>query len=622
MAEESGSNEGDTDQSHEICRILEDVMQFIQEGIAVVYGYNAKVRMISDYGCRLLGRTREELTNATSEELPDKWGFFHNDNLTPALSADLPLTRSMAGGEIINNEEWLVKRGDGEVRVFSFNSAPMFDGDKKIIGAVSGWRDITEQKKIQDTLRRNEYELRTLIDSTPDIIMRVGKDMRYVFVNPAYERITGIPKEQFIGKTNAELGMAKENSVHWDEEVRKAFEIGRESSIEFDFPGLFGKRFFWGRIIPEYDKGGMVESVLIIARDITDRKRAEEQIRYISFHDKVTGLYNRAYFEEELRRLDTERSLPICIIMGDVNNLKLVNDAFGHNEGDKLLVALAGILNICCRKEDIIARWGGDEFSVILPQTDMETAQTICERIKRVSRASRGMLVKPSIALGVSVKARADQNLFRVIREAEERMYDNKLAESALNREMVIDSLIEEVRDRTNDMKMHIARCRNLASIFGKALKLSDTQIHDLQMLIRLHDIGKVAVPAGILRKPGRLTFEEWEIIKRHSETGYRIAMTFSETARIAEEILAHAERWDGTGYPRGLKEKNITYLSRVFSIIDIYDVITNARPYGRILSHDDAIGELRHNARRQFDPELLEVFIASGAGRLDKDKK
>jgi len=622
LADEAGSSESGADKTNIICHMFEDMMRFIQEGITVFYGADAGVHIISDCGCRLLGRTREELMGVPAEERPKKWGFYQKDGVTPALAADLPFMRSIASGEIILNEEWLIKRGDGELRMFSFNSAPMMDADRKIAGAVSGWRDITEQKKTQDTLRRNEYELRTLIDSTPDIIIRIGKDMRYVFVNPAYERITGIPKEQFMGKTNAELGMAREISARWDEEIRKAFEAGRESGIEFDFPGLFGKRFFWGRIIPEYDKTGTVESALVIARDITERKRAEEQIRYISFHDKITGLYNRAYFEEELRRLDTERSLPICIIMGDVNNLKLVNDAFGHNEGDKLLIALSGVLNVCCRKEDIIARWGGDEFSVILPGTDMETAQAICARIKRVSGTSKGMLVKPSIALGVAVKSKADQNLFRVIREAEERMYDNKLAESASNREMVIDSLIEEVSDRTNDMKMHIARCSDILPIFGKVLKLSDAQIHDIKLLIRLHDIGKVSVPSGILHKSGRLTFEEWEIIKRHSETSYRIAMTFSETARVAEEILSHAERWDGGGYPRGLKEKQIPYIVRVFSVIDVYDVITNVRPYGRALSYDEAVQEMRHNAGKQFDPEIVDAFIACGAGKPGKNKQ
>jgi len=166
-----------------------------------------------------------------------------------------------------------------------------------------------------------------------------------------------------------------------------------------------------------------------IYSDITERKKAEEKILYLSFHDKLTGLYNRAFFEEELKRLDTERQLPISIIMGDLNNLKIANDIFGHDSGDQLLIKVSEILKKHCRSEDIIARWGGDEFVMLLPQTDEDTALVICDRIKTACNESMGNPIQPSIALGVATKTQKSKDIKNVIEEAEHNMYKNKLNE-------------------------------------------------------------------------------------------------------------------------------------------------------------------------------------------------
>ena len=177
-----------------------------------------------------------------------------------------------------------------------------------------------------------------------------------------------------------------------------------------------------------------IKGLLMNYHDITERKKRENELIYISYHDVQTGLYNRDFFEEEIKRLDTERQLPLSVIIGDVNGLKLANDRLGHNQGDMLLVEIANILKICCRDEDIVARIGGDEFCILLPQTSSEVAQTICNRIyKACEDFNRGLdkeMLNPSISLGHATKTNASELIENILKEADNTMYQDKFLRS------------------------------------------------------------------------------------------------------------------------------------------------------------------------------------------------
>ena len=336
----------------------------------------------------------------------------------------------------------------------------------------------------------------------------------------------------------------------------------------------------------------------------------DKKIRKLTYKDRLTGLYNRRFFEEELERLDTKRQLPISIILADINGLKIINDSLGHKKGDQLLKKSSNILRKITRKEDILARQGGDEFAILLPKTEREKAEKIIDRINEEAQKTEEDELTVSIALGVAVKTDPLQDIEEVLKTADNNMYENKLLESRSAKGKIVQNLLNTLAVKSNETKQHTIRMTKLAYEFGNKLNLSNSEINRLTLLSTLHDIGKTTIEEKILKKPDDLTNEEWEIMKEHPRRGYKIASASEEFALIAQEILSHHERWDGTGYPRGLKGEDIPFLSRVISIIDAYDVMTNDRPYSKAISKEKALAEIESCVGSQFDPDLAEEFI------------
>ncbi len=337
-----------------------------------------------------------------------------------------------------------------------------------------------------------------------------------------------------------------------------------------------------------------------------------EKILHISHHDFLTGLYNRSFFEEEKRRLDTGRQLPISIIMGDINGLKLINDGFGHHEGDKVLVEIGKILKNCCRSEDIISRIGGDEFAILLPQTDGPSAKKICSRIHDTCKGyeSKSSLIHPSISLGYATKTSETMRIDDVLKAAEEIMYRQKLLESTSAHSSIMTSLKAIMFEKSQETEEHAERMIQLSKEIGLALQLSDSEQNELELLSALHDIGKMSIPSEILGKQEKLTEEEWGEIKKHPAVGFRIAQATAELRPIAKYVLSHHERWDGKGYPQGLTGESIPLLSRILAIVDSFDAMTNARTYRSAITKEEAMEEIKKNAGTQFDPELSKLFL------------
>ncbi|MCF8001965.1 MAG: diguanylate cyclase [Halanaerobiales bacterium] len=463
-------------------------------------------------------------------------------------------------------------------------------------------RDITKRKE-----QRAYFE--QLFDNSTEAIVLLDNNHRVIKTNRKFESLFGY-KEIELKNENLDGYILPDNLVDEGEVYTEKVKKGEKIEVDSIRKAKNGKK------IDVHLQGFPIElgnghiGMYAIYRDITERKERQKKIEYLSFRDQLTNLYNRRFFEEEMQRLDTKRQLPISIIMADLNGLKIINDSYGHKKGDELLKRTASILKDSIRDEDILARQGGDEFAILLPQTKKEKAKKVLSRIKNKTNKTSAENIPVSIALGVATKENIEQDIEKIFKKADDKMYQNKLSENKSSKSNIVKGLLNTLGAKSPETKAHTKRMGNLSKKFGKKLNLSNSELNKLSLLATLHDIGKTTISEELLNKADNLTKKEWEIMKEHPETGYKIASSSNEFVLVAEEILSHHEHWDGGGYPRGLKGEEIPYLARIISIIDAYDVMTNERPYSQAISKDEALAEIGRCAGSQFDPELVEVFM------------
>jgi diguanylate cyclase (GGDEF)-like protein len=321
-------------------------------------------------------------------------------------------------------------------------------------------------------------------------------------------------------------------------------------------------------------------------------------------------LYNRRFFEEELRRVDTLRNLPVSVIIGDVNNLKLANDVFGHTYGDMLLKRLAQVLKRVCRADDIISRWGGDEFSLLLPKTGLAEARQIVSRIREEFSKERIKAVRGSISMGTAAKTGMEESTLDLINKAEEEMYLNKIVEHSEVMKGTLQTIVQLLHDNSLREKEHAARVSQLCASFGKKLNMTEDEVKRLRDAGFLHDIGKVVLDSKLLENNYQPTTREWDEIKRHPVVGYRILNAFDDMLDLAQIVLAHQERWDGTGYPKGLKREEIPKASRIIALAESYERKRSGAGNMAPLGKDEALEAIRQEEGKHFDPALTDLFV------------
>ncbi len=360
---------------------------------------------------------------------------------------------------------------------------------------------------------------------------------------------------------------------------------------------------------PITDEKGMVIGVTVFSQDISERKKYEQSILYLSYRDPLTNLHNRRYYTEEIQRLDQEKYYPLTVISADINGLKIMNDAFGHDAGDLLLCSVADELVKAFKNESRIARIGGDEFIIMLPNTSREKALQMITEAKQNIEVNQIHGMNISVSFGASTKI-SSELVQDTLKAAENDMYSHKLFEISSHRSETIKTILNTLHEKNPREEKHSARVSMICTKIGSEIKMSKEEISMLKAISNLHDIGKIAIDEAILNKPGKLDDHEWEAIKRHPEIGYRILTASAEYKDIAEDILCHHERYDGKGYPRGLAGENIPIRARIISIADAYDAMISERPYRKPMSHEQALDEIKRCRGTQFDPAITDVFI------------
>jgi diguanylate cyclase (GGDEF)-like protein/PAS domain S-box-containing protein len=511
----------------------------------------------------------------------------------------------------------------GEKGLFlELRATRLLDNRNNDIGMVMILRDITDARVAEKKLEESQNLLLNIIDFLPDATFAIDTGGRVIVWNRAMEDLTGMAKDKIMGKDNHEYSlpfygerrpMIADHVIGDPEGIESQYNVvekkGNKLVAELELEKDGRTEHLWLAASPLLDSNDRVIGAIESIRNITDLKNIEKQLRNISFHDSLTGLYNRAYFEEELERLNRSRMLPLSIIMADLNGLKLVNDAFGHDMGDRLLKKAASIIKKSCRSEDIVARWGGDEFSIVLHSTDEKETEEIIARIQSACGRAR-FSIPVSISLGYATKKKSRTMIKTIIKKAEDSMYRSKLISSQRVQNEIVASLTRSLFEKNIETEDSSQRVVRIAKRMGESLDLPENRMEELILHAKLHDIGKVAVREKLLKKKGPLDKEEWEEVKKHTEIGYRIANTSTLLSPIAEYILCQHEWWDGSGYPRNLKGDEIPLISRIVAVVDSYEAMIGNRPYRKALSREKAVDELLKFSGTQFDPELVKVFI------------
>jgi diguanylate cyclase (GGDEF)-like protein/PAS domain S-box-containing protein len=472
------------------------------------------------------------------------------------------------------------------------------------------WRE-KELKRTEDALRESEEHYRRIIETAEVGIWMLDAEKITIFTNRKIFQMLGYTPEEMKGKSFLEFTDAEGRSLI--ESKMQSHPLSLNGQHDFNFRKKDGSDL-WTimSISPIFDKTGKSNGALIMITDITERKKAEEQLKYVSLRDPLTGLYNRAYFEEGMRNLESYRFAQVGIIICDVDGLKLINDTMGHNAGDSILIAAADIIKESFRVGDVVARVGGDEFAVLLLNTERDVIETACHRVRyAISDYNSSHLELPlSLSIGFAVSAGKSISMNYLYKEADYNMYKEKQYCSQSARIAIVEALKKALETKDFMTQGHMSRLRALIATFVSAIDIPKHIKKDLLLFAQFHDIGKVGIPDSILFKPAALSHEEYIEIKRHCEIGYRIAKSSKDLAPIADLILKHHEWWNGKGYPMGLKEEEIPLGCRILAIADAYESITSVRPYRKPMSHRVAIEELKKCAGTQFNPELVDKFV------------
>jgi diguanylate cyclase (GGDEF)-like protein/PAS domain S-box-containing protein len=351
--------------------------------------------------------------------------------------------------------------------------------------------------------------------------------------------------------------------------------------------------------------------------DIAERIKAEKKLKYLSYHDHLTGVFNRRYYECMLVELDSAENLPIVVVMGDINGLKQINDTFGHAEGDLLLTRVAKIIMSCCRRDDVVARIGGDEFSIILPQTSELQAREIIRQIKEQMSKVTTQDRTVTMTFGMSFKSLESRKLSDLVVEAENHLFRQKLYETTSVRHDIVNIILNALFEKSNREMKHSDRVGKTCGLIASEMNLNREDTNKIRIAGLVHDIGKIGVSEKTLNKPGKLDEEEWLEIKKHPDAGRRILASIADFADISDYILHHHERWDGRGYPEGLSALEIPLESRIIALADSYDAMIGDRTYRKGMSQEEAIQEIKNQSGKQFDPAIVDIFISKAIPKM-----
>lgn len=594
---------------------LQTVMDNLPIGLAVnTVLPEVEFEYINDNFASIYGTTKDAL------KTKNFWETVYHDETNRKTIKHMVETDTASGDS--SKMEWHnipIVLDDGTKKYINAYNTPLKGEKNSYISTVI---DVTKRKELEQSLEMQNKELfiqkkeieATLLAIGDGVISTDAEGIINTF-NDIAETLTGYTKEEAIGKpfddvfviVNEATKEPLPSPVKRVIETQKMFFLANHTML---LTKDNKERIIEDSASPIKTESGALRGVILVFRDVTEKKQKQKQIEYLSLHDHLTGLYNRRYFTDKLASVDIETHYPLGLIMIDLNGLKILNDAYGHDTGDKALKLMSHALQETIKDRGVVSRIGGDEFTVVMSNTSEEEITDLKDRLNTRVQTVVIKNVTLSIAIGHAIKYKATDALSDVLKKAEDMMYKMKLVKGVSARNNTIQAILKTLTDKYVLERTHSKRVSDICYRIGKILKLNKDDLEELKLSGMFHDIGKISLPDKILNKPDRLTKDEYAIVKEHTGNGYQILRAADEYSDFAEHALYHHEHYDGAGYPDGLKGDDIPLFARIISVADAYEAMTSDRPYRKAMTCKEAIDELNRYKGSQFDPMVVNAFL------------
>ena len=557
----------------------------------------------------ILGRTREELAKLHWTDIT------HPDD----LAADSEQVSRLLAGQIDHYRmEKRYFKPDGSTIWVNFTASTLKNPVNQSNSYLCLLEDITQRKTLEQSLQESERSKSVLLSHLPGLAYRCLNDPQWTmkFVSDGCFALTGYYAQSLIDNRDLSYNdlIAPAYRAEVYEKWQQVITARGNFRLEYEIITAGGEtKWVLEMGQPIFDAYGQLEALEGVVFDISEQKQREQQILFMSEHDETTRLYNLMFFDKLCRRHNLEHTYPLTVVQCDVDGLRLINNAFGIEEGNALLLRVATLLARSCGENNTLARTGDDDFSLLMPHTGVEAAENFIRRVTEdidAENRREGVPYHISLSFGYGTRQTPAEEVGVMLKTAYGSLNNQKILNLRSSHSATLTSFMTALHARSEETEEHAQRLLELSALIGQELGLSQKSMSELALFSKLHDIGKIGISDTILKKPGPLTEAEWIIMRKHSEIGYQIALSLDDISHVAQDIMTHHERWDGSGYPQGLRGDAIPLPARILAIADAYDAMTQDRVYRKAMPKVSALNEIRNRAGTQFDPHIVQAFF------------
>jgi diguanylate cyclase (GGDEF)-like protein/PAS domain S-box-containing protein len=587
---------------------------------------------------RMLGYEDHEMPSISTE-----WERrIHPDDVAIAKAA---FHANFSSPNATTHVEYRIRHRDGSWRWWHSRGRASHDTDGNVMRAVGTNTDITAYRQARADLMESEARKGAMLEAALDCIITIDAEERVLEWNPAAERTFGYSRDEAMGQPLSNLIIP--------EGMRMAHEVGIAHFHATGEGPVLSKRVE----VPGVRKDGTELPLELTAvpiqvggrtmftaylRDLTERRRLEaereaalREAQDRADRDPLTGLLNHRAFhkrlEEEAERIP-QGGPSLTVVMMDLDNFKFFNDVYGHTVGDDVLRRVAGRLQSICDIGDCIARFGGDEFALLISGDASETAEDFEARLRTglgdivFSPSGQSMDIPITVSFGVAQLGRFDADWREAVHQADERLRRAKtggadgaqadrvrtLMSGRVEGFSMLDALVTSVDNKDRYTRRHSEDVMLYSMMIAEELGLSEADRQTVAVSALLHDVGKIGIPDAILRKPGKLTAEEFEAIQQHPMMGSIMVSAAHGLEETLDAVRHHHERWDGGGYPFGLKGEECPLIARLMAVADAFSAMTTDRPYRKGMPRSKATEILTEGGGTQWDPQCVQAFLSA----------